>query len=104
MEEHAFKYNPKVDKINCILRKWINKQVIEMNNIISIGNIGENNCFSLKFYDLSEDYIIFMSASIVINGLIPINYNILHTKLIDITKSNGKKVGNCKLKIFGPLN
>jgi hypothetical protein len=47
---------------------------------------------------------VFLSASIILNGLLPENYNILKAKIGDISKSNGKKVANFRVKLYGPLN
>lgn len=58
----------------------------------------------MHFYDTGRDYTVFLSASVIINGLLPENYNILAVKIIDVSKSNGKKSSNYKIKMYGPLN
>ena len=69
-----------------------------------VGNITKNSFFKLRFYGYDSDHYVFISASTVPNGLLPLNYNILYGKVSDISKSNGKKPSNYKIKVYGPLN
>lgn len=58
----------------------------------------------LRFYGSQSDIMVYVAASININGLIPENYNILAIHLRESKKSAGKKCSNFKIKLYGPLN
>lgn len=58
----------------------------------------------LKFYESHQDILVYLSASIILNGLLPENHNTLGIKIRDISKNSNSKVTNYKLKVGGPLN
>lgn len=75
-----------------------------METELLIGNIGFNNCITLRFNGSRQDFVVFLATSIILNGLLPENYNILNAKITEVSKSNGKKSNNYKIKLYGPLN
>lgn len=77
--------------------------MLPLENFILVDNISENSFFSLKFYDWNTDHTVFLSASVVLSGLLPPTHNVVAVKLVDCSKSNGKK-GVGRARVSGPLN
>jgi len=58
----------------------------------------------LRFYETSQDIFVYLSASVVLNGLLPENHNVLGIKVRDVSKNSNSKVTNYQLRVGGPLN
>ena len=58
-------------RIKVILRSKDKLNKYELESEVLVRNITENSFFMLRFYESHEDIFVYLSASIVLNGLIP---------------------------------